>query len=90
MTAKKVRYVTSQLQTRQHTCHWPGCEQQVPPAMWGCRKHWSMLPSHIKTAIWGSYRPGQEQTGDPSYAYIKAAQEAQTWIRTHTHDKGEK
>jgi len=31
----KADYVRSQGQTRNHHCHWPGCDKQVPPAMWG-------------------------------------------------------
>lgn len=27
-----------------HTCHWPGCTVEVDPKMWGCRRHWFMLP----------------------------------------------
>jgi len=36
----KADYVRSQGQTRNHHCHWPGCDKQVPPAMWGCKGHW--------------------------------------------------
>lgn len=25
-----------------HHCHWPGCDKPVPPAMWGCKRHWYM------------------------------------------------
>jgi hypothetical protein len=42
----KADYVLSQRQTRAHTCHWPGCGKQVKPALWGCMKHWFMLPAH--------------------------------------------
>jgi hypothetical protein len=35
--AAKARYVQSQRQIRGHTCHWSGCNRQVPPAAWGCR-----------------------------------------------------
>ena len=55
MTEDKRAYVKSQPQTREHTCHWPGCKKQVPPAMWGCKKHWFMLPKHLRDRIWAAY-----------------------------------
>lgn len=79
MTAK-VAYVKAQGQTRRHHCHWPGCPQQVPPAIWGCKAHWYMLPLTIRTQIWRAYQPGQEVNGTPSRAYIDAARAAQDWI----------
>jgi hypothetical protein len=80
----KVRYVKSQGQTRNHECHWPGCDKQVPPAMWGCKKHWFMLPKYLRDKIWRCYRPGQEVDGDPSDEYLEAAREVQEWIRQHS------
>lgn len=76
----KRKYVRSQGQTRRHSCHWPGCKKQVPPAMWGCAQHWTSLPSTIRYRIWDAYVPGQEN-GTPSKEYIAAALEAQTWIK---------
>lgn len=63
-----------------HHCHWPGCETPVKPAVWGCRKHWFMLPAAIRRAIWAAYRPGQEVTKTPSRSYLDAARDAQQWI----------
>lgn len=77
----KVAYVKSQGQTRLHTCHWPGCDKQVPPALWGCKPHWYALPKEIREAIWNAYQPGQERSGRPSFTYIEAAKAAQAWIR---------
>lgn len=76
----KVAHVLGSGQTRNHTCHWPGCGKQVPPAMWGCRSHWFALPKHLRDAIWRTYSPGQEESGSVSEAYFDAAREAQTWI----------
>lgn len=76
----KVKHVLAAKQSRNHGCHWPGCEAQVPPAMWGCKHHWFKLPKHIRDAIWAAYRAGQEDTLTPSSAYIKAARAAQDWI----------
>lgn len=78
---QKVDYVKNQTQTRDHNCHWPGCEKQVPPAMWGCKAHWSRLPRTLRNKIWKAYRPGQEVNMTPSVEYIAVAREVQEWIR---------
>ncbi len=77
----KADYVRSQKQTRNHTCHWPGCEKQVPPAMWGCKTHWFKLPKHLRNKIWKAYRPGQEVTMTPSVEYLAVAKEVQEWVK---------
>lgn len=76
----KADYVMAQRQTRSHTCHWPGCGKQVPPAMWGCREHWFRLPKSLRDGIWQEYRPGQEQDGRPSVRYVAVAMLVQEWI----------
>lgn len=63
-----------------HHCHWTGCSAKVPPAMWGCKKHWFKLPLGIRNKIWASYRAGQEITKTPSRKYMDAAEEARLWI----------
>lgn len=63
-----------------HTCHWPGCGKEVPPAMWGCKGHWFTLPKRLRDRIWATYRRGQEITKSPSPEYIEAALEVQKWI----------
>jgi hypothetical protein len=78
---EKVAHVKRAGQTRSHTCHWPGCAKQVPPAMWGCKPHWFALPKNLRDAIWCSYQPGQEETLTPSHAYLDAAHAVQRWIR---------
>jgi hypothetical protein len=79
--AAKVEHVLAAPQTRKHHCHWPGCAEQVPPAKWGCKRHWFMLPKPIRDRIWRAYRPGQEETGRPGHEYMLAASDAQRWIR---------
>jgi len=83
----KRRYVRGRTQTRPHTCHWPDCNRQVPPAMWGCRTHWMALPKALRDRIWTTYAPGQEERLDPSAAYLLAAKAVQEWIadRPSTH-----
>jgi len=63
-----------------HTCHWPGCPVEVPPAMWGCKPHWFRLPLQLRRAIRATYVPGQEITKTPSRSYISAAKAVQYWI----------
>ncbi|UZW54017.1 hypothetical protein NUH86_10770 [Sphingobium sp. JS3065] len=78
----KADYVRSRLDgpAGGHHCHWSGCTAKVPPAAWGCRKHWYRLPHTIRNRIWASFRPGQEQSKTPSRAYVEAAREAREWI----------
>lgn len=78
--SEKVHYVKSQGQTRNHHCHWPTCNEQVPPAQWGCKKHWFKLPKRLRDRIWATYKPGQEKTMTPSRAYLLVADEVQRWI----------
>jgi hypothetical protein len=80
---EKIDYVKAQEQTREHTCHWPGCTKQVPPAMWGCKKHWIMLPKHLRDRIWDTYRPGQENDMRPSEEYLQVAHEIQEWCENY-------
>ena len=62
-----------------HTCHWPSCDKQVAPKMWGCRKHWFTLPAKLRARIWKHYRPGQEDDKQPSNEYISAARDVRNW-----------
>lgn len=78
---EKVIHVKAARQNRRHGCHWPGCDKQVPPAMWGCRKHWYRLPQGLRNKIWAAYRPGQEDTLTPSRRYVEVAREVQDWIK---------
>jgi len=76
----KVEYVKSQGQTRNHTCHWPGCNKQVPPALWGCKEHWFALPQRLRIKVWAAYRIGQEVKMNPSVHYIAVIKEVEQWI----------
>lgn len=82
-TARKVAHVKSQTQFRPHHCHWPDCDKQVPPAMWGCRRHWFMLPAALRNRIWLTYRAGQEIDLDVSREYMEAADAVQKWIKEY-------
>lgn len=63
-----------------HTCHWPGCNKRVKPALWGCPKHWYTLPARLRALIWRTYRAGQEDDKRPSGEYLDAAHQVQEWI----------
>lgn len=80
MVNPKVAHVLTAKQTRGHTCHWPGCSRQVPPAMWGCAEHWRRLPAALRARIWRTYRPGQEINLTPSKEYVEAATAVRDWI----------
>lgn len=80
----KQNYVQGQRQTRVHTCHWPDCKTQVPPAMWGCRTHWFKIPKRLRDQIWNTYEIGQEIDGTPSDEYLQVAFEVQDWIKKQT------
>lgn len=80
---EKVKYVKSQGQTRNHICHWPGCNKQVAPALWGCREHWYMLPRHLRMKVWAAYKIGQEKTMNVSSEYIKVMKELREWINAN-------
>jgi len=79
----KVAHVLRGARDDRHHCHWPGCDKPVPPAKWGCSKHWFMLPRDLRGAIWATYNIGQEQTKTPSRAYVTVARRVQDWIHEH-------
>ncbi len=83
----KADYVRSQGQNRDHHCHWPGCDRQVPPAMWGCKTHWFRLPADLRRRVWATYKPGQEISGRPSADYVAVAREVQAWIATQQPER---
>lgn len=76
----KKDHVRRSRQTRLHRCHWPGCQTHVPPAKWGCMKHWMKLPKRLRDEIWAAYRIGQEESQTPSREYIAVAKKVQLWI----------
>jgi hypothetical protein len=65
----------------EHLCHAKGCKKPVKPSFLMCFRHWIMVPRRLRTAVLNTYRPGQEVTKDPSYAYIIAAQAAIEAVR---------
>ena len=66
-----------------HRCHWPTCNEHVPPKYWGCGYHWKKLPVFLKRRVWATYRPGQEIDKNPSKEYLRVADQIQVWIRAN-------
>lgn len=64
-----------------HLCHWPNCKKEVPPALWGCRRHWLALPKTLRDEVWRTYRKGQEIDKSPSQEYLEVAWKVQAWIK---------
>lgn len=58
-----------------HTCHAIGCSTPTPPRMWGCGRHWGMVPRRLQVKLWRVYVPGQEQRKDPTPEYLVVAEE---------------
>jgi hypothetical protein len=81
-TGQKADYVRSEMRRDPagHHCHWPGCDKAVPAAVWGCKKHWYMLPPNLRGKIWVNFSPGQEQSKTPSRNYVEVAREVREWI----------
>lgn len=88
MAAEKADHVRRARQTRDHTCHWPGCQKQVPPARWGCSTHWFKLPKPLRNELWAAYIPGQEARMDPSAEYLEVARRVQDWIAVYGKEEG--
>ena len=72
-----------------HECHWPSCSKEVPPSMWGCKKHWFKLPKAIRDRIWQTYRPGQEDDKNPSPDYWEVVTDANTWAENYELQHGQ-
>lgn len=83
--SRKRGHVKRAGQTRDHHCHWPGCTEQVPPAMWGCKTHWFKLPKALRDRVWATYASGQEIDMTPSREYLDVADDVQRWIRERSN-----
>lgn len=64
-----------------HECHADGCSQPVPPRMFMCHFHWSLVPPALKREVWSAYVPGQETRKDPTDEYIEVARAAIEAVR---------
>lgn len=60
----------------EHHCHAIGCTVRTHPKFFMCRRHWFMVPRHLRDRIWATYVPGQEVRKDPTVEYLEAAERA--------------
>ncbi len=66
----------------QHKCPWPLCVARVDADLWGCKRHWYLIPPPLRRALWEAYRPGQSAaTASPEY--LAAAGAIDTWVRLY-------
>lgn len=61
-----------------HECPVPGCKQQIPLAMWGCKAHWFKLPVGIRNRILAAYNGGE---GRLSPEWCAANDAALKWFK---------
>ncbi|HEV2185919.1 MAG TPA: hypothetical protein VGR70_01850 [Stellaceae bacterium] len=59
-----------------HHCHALHCEEEVPPQMLMCRRHWFLVPKPLRQEVWRLYQRGQERTKTPTPEYLEAARRA--------------
>ena len=74
----------------EHHCHAVGCNEHVPPKMLMCRRHWFMVPGHLRRQVWATYRPGQEVDKAPSKAWHQAADAAIAAVYAIERDRRER
>lgn len=53
-----------------HVCHAHGCNVEVPPRLFMCGRHWSMVPDENRRSVLVTCRPGQERDKRPSHLYM--------------------
>lgn len=73
-------YRRQQGQVLRHRCMWPDCAVLVPLAMWGCARHWSLLPATLRKRIGRAYRDGVNNDTHPTRAYVDAHRAALEWV----------
>lgn len=59
-----------------HRCHARNCALLVPPGLLMCRRHWYMVPTELRRAVWSTYRVGQCDDRRPSREWLEAAKAA--------------
>jgi hypothetical protein len=40
-------------------CPVPGCGEQIDPSRLMCRRHWYLVPKHVRDLVWSTWRSGQ-------------------------------
>lgn len=63
-----------------HLCQARGCSERIPPKLLFCSPHWYALPAVLRTTIYKTYHPGQEEGRAPSQEWIDAARQAINYL----------
>lgn len=67
------------------TCRWPGCKTLVTYDMWGCKRHWFVLPKEIRDGIRSAYEDTNFTKLSEHFNLLRGAhQAAQDWIAANT------
>jgi hypothetical protein len=53
----------------------PGCPAVVPSTMFGCKRHWFMVPEPIRQEVWRTWQA--RLRGDPAEPHLAAKKKAQ-------------
>jgi hypothetical protein len=56
-----------------HTCHAVGCSIETMPELLMCAAHWRLVPVRLRQRVYATYRPGQCDDKEPSWAWHAAA-----------------
>ena len=56
-----------------HHCHARGCRVAVPARLLMCAPHWRQVPKALQSAVYRTYRPGQETDRHVAWDYLRAA-----------------
>ena len=59
-----------------HTCHALDCIDEIPEGFFMCERHWAMVGSTLKVAMWHACRERQEQSKERTEEYVVVARAA--------------
>jgi len=72
-----------------HHCHANACQEPTEPPLLMCRKHWRMVPTHFKAAVWNAYRNAPSPGRSRNRAYLTACAAAVEYVaRVEGVDEG--
>ena len=61
-------------------CHAVDCNVRIPLNRLMCPRHWHIVPQEMRTDVWRTYQPGQENGVKPTQAYLDASAAAINFI----------
>jgi hypothetical protein len=59
-----------------HRCHAQECPTEVPPEMFMCPPHWSMIPASLRGSLKATVPSGQDIADNPPPEYLAFAKAA--------------